>query len=77
MKRAEGVHTVPATTGSGWWNTVDGRVVLRHRLKEMAVEAGDEIARTLDVGHAIHGEDGAVTEKRLYGGDPCPPNDGQ
>ncbi len=61
----------------GWWNKVDGKVVSRHRLKEMAVEAGREIAKRLEVEHTIHREDGAITEKNSYGNDPCPPKDGR
>lgn len=77
MKRGGGVHTVPAATGRGWWNKVDGRVTSRHRLKVEAVSAGREIARALQVEHTIHREDGRIGEKNSYGADPCPPRDGR
>ena len=73
MKRGGGVHTVPARTNSGWWNEVDGKVVSRHRLKELAVVAGREMAILLRVEHSIHRADGDITEKNSYGNDPHPP----
>ena len=76
MKRGGGVHTTPAAIGAGWWNSVEGRVASRHRLKAEAVAAGREIARGLRVEHTIHGEDGKISEKNSYGADPCPPKDG-
>jgi hypothetical protein len=77
MKRGGGVHTVPAPEGErvGWWNKVDGKVVSRHRLKEVAEETGRVIAMKLGVEHTIHRSDGAITEKNSYGNDPCPPKD--
>ena len=63
MGRGTGVHTVPARTGEGWWNEVDGKVLTRHRVKEVAVAAGREIARQLEVEHTIHRGDGVITEK--------------
>ncbi len=77
MKRGGGVHTVPAASGAGWWNKVDGRVASRHRIKSVAVAAGRAIARTLRVEHTIHREDGQIAEKNSYGNDPCPPKDGR
>ena len=77
MKRGEGVHTVPAASGTGWWNKVSGRVASRHGRKAEAVAAGREIARGLRVEHTIHREDGQIAEKNSYGNDPCPPGDGQ
>jgi hypothetical protein len=52
---------------------VNGRVVSRHRLKEIAVEAGRVIARKLAVEHTIHLGDGTIGEKNSYGNDPHPP----
>lgn len=66
MKRGGGVHTVSA----GWWNKVDGQIVSRHTRKEDAVEAGREIAQTLNVEHTIHNVDGTIGEKNSYGNDP-------
>ena len=40
---------MPAATGSGWWNKVDGKVVSRHRRKDVAVECGRTIAVKLEV----------------------------
>ncbi len=77
MKRGGGVHTVPAATGTGWWNKLDSRIASRHRLKSEAVAAGREIARSLRVEHTIHGEDGQIAEKNSYGNDPFPPRDGR
>jgi hypothetical protein len=74
MKRGGGVHTVPAPgTRKGWWNEVKGKPVSKHRLKEVAVEAGRVIALKLRVEHTIHRADGAITEKNSYGNDPHPP----
>ena len=77
MKRGGGVHTVPAATGTGWWNKVNGRVASRHHLKSEATATGREIARALRVEHTIHREDGVIAEKNSYGADPCPPKDGR
>ncbi len=63
MGRGAGVHTVPSPVGRGWWNTLDGKVVSRHRLKENAVEAGREMARELAVEHTIHLSDGMIDRK--------------
>ena len=60
MERGAGVQTVPSPVGQGWWNTLDGKVVSRHRLRENAVEAGREIARELAVEHTIHSSDGTI-----------------
>ena len=70
MGRGGGVHTVPAREGDGWWNEVNGKVMTRHREKDIAVEAGREIARKLGVEHTIHRSDGVMTEKNSYGNDP-------
>jgi hypothetical protein len=75
MRRGGGVHTVPNPAGSGWCNEVDGKILSRHRVKELAVEAGREIARKLRVEHTIHRTDGVISEKNSYGNDPCPPRD--
>ena len=75
MHRGGGVHTVPARTGNGWWNEVDGKVRSRHRIKEVAVEAGRAIAKRLEVEHTIHREDGVISAKNSYGNDPFPPRD--
>jgi hypothetical protein len=77
MKRGGGVHTVPAESGSGWWNKNDGKVLSRHRTKEVAVAAGREIAKRLEVEHTIHRQDGVISEKNSYGNDPFPPRDGR
>lgn len=68
---------VPAEGRRGWWNKVDGKVLSRHRTKEVAVEAGHEIAKRLEVEHTIHRADGVITEKNAYGNDPFPPRDAQ
>jgi len=75
MHRGGGVHTVPARTGKGWWNEMDDKVLSKHRIKRVAVAAGREIARRLEVEQSIHREDGAITEKNSYGNDPHPPKD--
>jgi hypothetical protein len=75
MNRGGGVHTVPSPAGKGWWNKRDGKVVSRHRLKEVAVAAGKEEARRLRVEHTIHNADGEIGEKNSYGNDPHPPKD--
>lgn len=77
MKRGEGVHTVPSPKGAGWLNKMDGRVLSRHRLKEVAVEAGRVVARRFRVEHTIHRADGEISEKNSYGNDPAPPIDGR
>ena len=77
MKRGGGVHTVPADNGTGWVNKVDGEVQSRHRLKYVAVAAGREIAKRLEVEHTIHRKDGKISEKNSYGADPFPPKDGR
>lgn len=77
MKRGGGVHTVPAKAGTGWWNKVEGRVKSRHRLKREAVMAGRRMARSLEVEHTIHREDGRIAAKNSYGNDPFPPKDGR
>ena len=64
-----------AVTGGGWWNEVNGKVLTRHRLKEVAVAAGREIALRLRVEHTIHRGDGVISEKNSYGNDPFPPRD--
>ena len=77
MKRGGGVHTIPAPTGAGWWNKIDGRVTTRHRLKRRAVAAGRAAARKLEVEHTIHRADGRIAQKNSYGRDPFPPKDGR
>jgi hypothetical protein len=77
MKRGGGVHTVPSADNTRWANTVDGKVLSRHRLKAEAVAAGREIARRLEVEHTIHNTDGQISEKNSYGNDPFPPRDGK
>lgn len=77
MKDGGAVHTVPADDGkAGWWNKRDGRVLSRHREREMAVEAGCEIARNLRVAHTIHRSDGAIAETHSYGAAPLATEDG-
>ena len=71
MRRGGGVHTVPKPEGSGWVNELNGKIVSRHRTKEVAEEAGREIAKGLKVEHSIHRADGAITEKNSYGNDPA------
>jgi len=76
MKRGGGVHTVPADgDAKGWWNKANGKVLSRHRTKDIAVAAGREIARGLEVEHTIHKKDGEISEKNSYGNDPNPPRD--
>lgn len=72
MKRGGEVHTVPAQGEgrNGWWNTMDGKIVSRHRLKYVAVAAGRAIAKQLELEHVIHREDGEISEKNSYGNDP-------
>jgi hypothetical protein len=77
MRRGGGVHTVLLGERDRWCNKVDGQVVSRHRLKSEAVQTGREIARSLEVEHTIHREDGQISEKNSYGNDPFPPRDGQ
>jgi hypothetical protein len=66
---------VPKLEGSGWVNEVNGKILSRHRTKDVAVEAGREIARRLKVEHSIHRSDGVISEKNSYGNDPFPPRD--
>ena len=74
MDAGGGVHTVPAPgERKGWWNVMDGKTLSRHRLKEVAVESGREVARRYEVEHTIHKEDGTIGEKNSYGNDPHPP----
>jgi hypothetical protein len=76
MKRGGGVHTVPAESPArGWWNKVDGKIMSRHNNKDVAVEAGRMIAKSLGVEHTIHRSDGVISEKNSYGNDPHPPRD--
>ena len=75
MKRGGGVHTVPNPQGAGWCNEVNGKIVSRHRTKELAEAAGRAIASRMRVEHTIHRTDGVITEKNSYGNDPCPPAD--
>ena len=71
MRRGGEVHTVPSRgPRRGWWNEVDGKVKSRHRIKELAVEAGREIAIRLSREHTIHLADGSIGEKNSYGNDP-------
>ena len=77
MKRGGGIHTVPSPVGSGWWNSMDGKVISRHRRKEEAVDVGRDVARRFKVEHTIHLSDGTIGEKNSYGNDPCPPRDGR
>ena len=77
MKRGGGVHTAPKPEGSGWINEVNGRILSRHRTKEVAVAAGREIAIRLKVEQTIHRTDGVIGEKNSYGNDPFPPRDGR
>jgi hypothetical protein len=76
MERGGEVHTVPNPTGKGWCNERNGKIISRHRLKEIAEEAGRAIARKLRVEHTIHRTDGVISEKNSYGNDPFPPRDG-
>jgi hypothetical protein len=75
MKQGGGVHTVPAEGEGrkGWWNKLDGVIVSRHKHKKVAVAAGREIARQLQLEHTIHREDGEISEKNSYGNDAFPP----
>ena len=50
MKRGGGVHTVPKPEGSGWVNEVNGKILSRHRSKEVAVVAGRDDAQAAQVG---------------------------
>lgn len=77
MKLGGGVHTVPQEGGDGWVNRRDGKVLSRHKTKEVAEAAGCEIARRLEVEHVIHREEGVITEANSHGSDPCPPRDGR
>ena len=75
MNRGGGVHTVPNPNGRGWWNKYDGKVLSRHRTKDVAVAAGRAIAKQLEGEHSIHREDDAITAKNSYGNEPNPPKD--
>lgn len=63
MHREGGVHTVCDERG-GWSNTLDGRVLSRHRAKDDAIETGRAIARQLEAQHTVHGPDGGIVEVR-------------
>ena len=69
------MHTAPKAEGSGWINSQNGKVLSRHRTKEVAVAAGREIAIGLKVEHTIHRTDGVISAKNSYGNDPFPPRD--
>lgn len=55
-----------------WHNRVEGhaRVNGDHDTKAEAVEAGRELARSLEVEHIIKNEDGQIAERYSYGNDP-------
>lgn len=57
------VHTRPARRGAGWWNQVGGRTLSKHRTREVAMAAGQVIARELDVSHVAHRSDGSIAER--------------
>lgn len=74
MKRGGGVHTVPADNRPGWWwNKVDGKILSRHRNKDVAIAAGRAAAIEMGAEHTIHRGDGVITEKNSYGNDSFPP----
>lgn len=54
------VHTVPSAAGSGWVNTIAGRVVSRHRTKESAVEKGRTLARGHQAELVVHRANGNI-----------------
>lgn len=58
---------MPAATGKGWWNKVDGKVVSRHRLKETAVEAGREIAGSYAWSTRFTGRTGSFPKRTRTG----------
>lgn len=71
MKRGGGVHTVPASDGTTrWWNVRNGKILSRHRDKEVAIAAGRQVAKEMQVEHSIHRADGVITEANSYGNDP-------
>jgi len=72
-KNGGDIHTVPSE--SGWSNKQNGEVVSNHRTKENAVKAGRELAKTNQSEHTIHNQNGQISEKNSYGGDPHPPKD--
>lgn len=70
--REGNVHTIRNAAGTGWVNTVGGRVVSHHRTQEDAADRGRRIAIKTGSEHVIHARDGRVREKISYGNDPVP-----
>ncbi len=64
------VHTEPHQ--DGWANKVEGnaRVSSTHQTKSAAQKRGREMAILRKVEHLIHKQDGTISERNSYGGDP-------
>jgi hypothetical protein len=65
------VHTVHAD--GSWRNSVENAAPLpgTYDTKAEAVEAGRAEARRRKTEHLIHNEDGSISERNSYGGDPA------
>ena len=65
MRPSGELHTLPAPAGdgSGWRNEVNGRVLSRHKEREVAAAAGEAIARQMKLSHVVHESDGSVAER--------------
>ncbi len=65
------IHTVYAN--GEWANTVEGADSSggTYPTKEEAVAAGRELARQRSTEHVIHNQDGTISERSSYGGDPA------
>ncbi|MDC0740955.1 DUF2188 domain-containing protein [Polyangium mundeleinium] len=69
MPSKNDVHTVPNPKG-GWSNKVNGVAVSNHETKQVAQDAGRDIARRNGSEHYIHNKDGTISERNSYGNDP-------
>jgi hypothetical protein len=65
------VHTVHAD--GSWRNSVENAAPLpgTYDTKAVAVEAGRAEAKRRKTEHLIHNEDGSISERNSYGGDPA------
>ena len=66
------VHTVHRQ--GRWLNEIeggDGTLPGRQETKDEAVAAGREEAMRRETEHVIHNEDGSISERNSYGGDPA------
>jgi len=66
------IHTVHKN--GRWHNEVEeGDVLGTYSTKDEAISAGRDAARQRSTEHVIHNQDGTISERNSYGGDPYPP----